>query len=96
MDNLLKERSWLVGDGLSIADLVLLPYTRLSPRVGLSLSQRQHVRAWIARCEGALGLTAVARFLKRPVKDRRHDGQDHRLHGVRAARPRLSRGRTNA
>jgi glutathione S-transferase len=59
MDNLLKERSWLVGDGLSIADLVLLPYTRLSPEGGFDLSQRQHVRAWIARCEGALGLTAV-------------------------------------
>jgi glutathione S-transferase len=51
------ERNWLVGDNLSIADLVLLPYTRLSPEGGFDLSQRQHLRAWIARCEGALGLT---------------------------------------
>jgi|SRR5262245_3511696 len=59
VDKLLKGRQWLVGDGLSIADLVLLPYTRLSPEGGFDLSQRQHVRAWIARCEGALGLGAA-------------------------------------
>ena len=60
MDALLKGRRWLVGDGLSIADLVLLPYTRLSPEGGFELSQRPNVRAWIARCEDALGLTAGA------------------------------------
>jgi glutathione S-transferase len=59
MDTLLKGRQWLVGDRLSIADLVLLPYTRLAPEGGFDFSQRRHVRAWIARCEAALGLDAA-------------------------------------
>ena len=58
METLLKGRQWLLGDSLSIADLVLLPYTRLSPEGGFDLCRRPQVRAWIARCERALGLSA--------------------------------------
>jgi glutathione S-transferase len=48
---------WLVGDTLTIADIALLAYTRLAPEGGFDLSGRPSVRAWIGRCERALGLT---------------------------------------
>jgi glutathione S-transferase len=53
---LLAGRSWLVGETMTIADIALLPYTRLAPEGGFDLASRVHVRAWIARCEDALGL----------------------------------------
>jgi glutathione S-transferase len=56
LDRLLAGRQWLVGETLSIADLVLLPYTRLAPEGGFDLSRRHNVRAWIQRCEKTLGL----------------------------------------
>jgi glutathione S-transferase len=56
LDRVLAGRHWLVGESLSIADLVLLPYTRLSPEGGFDLSPRSNVRAWIQRCEKALAL----------------------------------------
>ena len=56
MDKLLQGRQWLVGQAMSIADIVLLPYTRLSPEGGFDLARRQHVRSWIARCEHELKL----------------------------------------
>src|SRR5262245_2459369 len=43
LDRLLAGRQWLVGEQLSIADLVLLPYTRLAPEGGFELSRRSHV-----------------------------------------------------
>jgi len=59
LDRHLADREWLVGDCLSVADLVLLPYTRLSPEGGFDLSRRNHVRAWIQRCEKALALNGM-------------------------------------
>ena len=53
---LLVGRSWLVGETMTIADIVLLAYTRLAHEGGFDLSSRPNVRAWIARCEDALGL----------------------------------------
>ena len=47
---------WLVGDTMSIADIALLAYTRLAHEGGFDLSGRPAVRAWIGRCEEALGL----------------------------------------
>jgi glutathione S-transferase len=65
MDRLLRGRQWLVGQAMSIADIVLLPYTRLSPEGGFELARRQHVRSWIARCEHELKLEqAPAKDLK--------------------------------
>jgi glutathione S-transferase len=54
--HLLAGRSWLVGETITIADIALLAYTRLAHEGGFDLSSRPNVRAWIARCEGALGL----------------------------------------
>jgi glutathione S-transferase len=54
--HLLAGRSWLVGETMTIADIALLAYTRLAHEGGFDLASRVHVRAWIARCEHALGL----------------------------------------
>jgi glutathione S-transferase len=59
MDDLLNEGTWLVGETMTIADIALLPYTRLAHEGGFDLSSRPDVRAWIARCEAALGLEPV-------------------------------------
>lgn len=54
MDQMLAERDWLVGDGVSVADISLLAYTRLASEGGFDLSGRTNVGAWIDRCEQAL------------------------------------------
>jgi glutathione S-transferase len=56
---LLAGRDWLVGETITIADIALLPYTRLAHEGGFSLASRPNVRAWIARCEQILGLQPV-------------------------------------
>jgi glutathione S-transferase len=56
MDRTLAGRSWLVGDTMTIADIALLPYTRLAHEGGFDLSPRPNVRAWVTRCEKQLGL----------------------------------------
>jgi glutathione S-transferase len=53
---LLAGRSWLVGETMTIADIALVAYTRLAHEGGFDLASRSNVRAWIARCEAALGL----------------------------------------
>jgi glutathione S-transferase len=50
----LAGRSFLVGERLSVADIALLPYTRLAHEGGFDLAARPAVRAWIKRCEGLL------------------------------------------
>jgi len=56
MEQMLSERSWLVGDAMTVADIALLPYTRLAHQGGFDLSARRNLRLWIARCENSLGL----------------------------------------
>jgi glutathione S-transferase len=58
---LLAGRSWLVGETMTIADIALLAYTRLAHEGGFDLSSRPNVRAWIGRCEDALGLEPADR-----------------------------------
>ena len=57
MERLLAGRRYLVADRLSVADIALLPYTRLAHEGGFDLSSRPAVRAWIAVCERDLNLT---------------------------------------
>ena len=52
----LAGRRWLIGEAMSIADVVLLPYTRLAPEGGFDLAPRRNLRDWIARCETELQL----------------------------------------
>ena len=56
MDRLLSGRVWLVGDTMTVADIALLPYTRLAHEGGFDLSTRPNVCAWIGRCEDELQL----------------------------------------
>jgi len=58
MDRCLEDRSWFVGDQLSIADICLLAYTRLSHDGGFDLTSRGNVRRWIGRAEDVLGIGA--------------------------------------
>lgn len=56
MDRMLAERRWLAGETMTIADVALLPYTRLAGEGGFDLASRGNVRGWIRRCEENLGL----------------------------------------
>ena len=56
MDQMLAARSWLVGNAMTVADVALLPYTRLAHQGGFDLAARGNLRLWIARCEHTLGL----------------------------------------
>jgi glutathione S-transferase len=56
MDRHLAGQSWFAGPGMTIADIALLAYTRLAHEGGFDLPPRGNVRAWIRRCEDALGL----------------------------------------
>ncbi len=55
----LAEQDWLVDDGMTLADIALLPYTRLAHEGGFDLSGRPALRRWIARAEERLDLAPV-------------------------------------
>ena len=61
MQQLIKGKTWFVGDSLSIADIALLAYTRLAHEGGFDLKTRPDVMTWIARSEKALGLPPAGR-----------------------------------
>ncbi|PSC07065.1 glutathione S-transferase family protein [Alsobacter soli] len=59
MDAILSGRDWFAAGRLTVADISLLAYTRLAGEGGLDLTPRTSLRAWIRRCEQALGLSPV-------------------------------------
>jgi glutathione S-transferase len=54
MEAHLASRPFLVGDGLTIADIALVAYTRVAHEGGFDLASRPNVQAWIKRCEAGL------------------------------------------
>jgi glutathione S-transferase len=60
MEQALTDRTFLVGDTMTIADIALLPYTKQAPEAGLDLNGRPALLRWIAACEHELGLSASA------------------------------------
>ena len=56
MNSELADREWLAAGTFSIADIALMPYSRLAHEGGFDLWTRRHVTAWIARCEQTLRL----------------------------------------
>jgi glutathione S-transferase len=52
----LAESSFLVGGQLSLADVALVAYTRVSHEGGFSLDLYPAVKAWVSRVEQALGI----------------------------------------
>lgn len=63
MDRELSKRDWLAAQRFTIADIALLPYTRLAHEGGFDLAARPHLNAWIERCETQLKRS-------RPIPDR--------------------------
>jgi len=51
----LAGRSWLVGDGPTIADVSVYAYAHLAEEAGLPLAAYPAFRAWVARVEGLPG-----------------------------------------
>jgi glutathione S-transferase len=49
MDEHLRSRSYLVGEGLTLADLALYAYTHVADEAGLDLGPYPAVRAWLDR-----------------------------------------------
>lgn len=56
MESHLARSRCCVGEGVSLADVALLAYTRLAPEGGFDLSAYPAVTAWIANTEDALGI----------------------------------------
>lgn len=59
MNTHLSTREYWADSGISIADIALLAYTRVSHEGGFDLGTRPHVQRWINQCETALRLPAV-------------------------------------
>jgi glutathione S-transferase len=57
MEHLLQGKVYFVGNRLSVADIALLPYTRMAHEGGFDLSGRPAMREWIARCEKDLRIS---------------------------------------
>ncbi len=51
MELALAARDYLVGDGLTVADIALVAYTRVAHEGGFDLSDFPNIRGWIARVE---------------------------------------------
>jgi glutathione S-transferase len=56
LDRELADRTWLVGEQMTIADIALLAYTRLADEGGFNLAPRRNVTEWISRCETELAI----------------------------------------
>jgi glutathione S-transferase len=60
MEMRLIAREFFVGDGLSLADIALVAYTRVAHEGGFDLSDFPAVLGWVRRVESALGLEHAA------------------------------------
>ena len=56
MDMQLTYTDWLVGEGVTCADIALVAYTRLAHEGGFDLSEFRSVERWVSRVEGALSI----------------------------------------
>ena len=56
MEHQLAITRFLIGDAFTLADVALLPYTRVAPEGGFHLEGYKALRRWIGECEAALGL----------------------------------------
>ena len=55
MDEYLGRQDWLVGDGLSLADVALYPYTHVADGGGFRLGDYPAVQAWLKRVASVPG-----------------------------------------
>ncbi|MGE4063806.1 MAG: glutathione S-transferase family protein [Rhodospirillaceae bacterium] len=61
MNDHLAQRSYFVGDRLSLADIALVAYTRFAHEAGFNLKTWPKVQDWVARIERDLGADSLAR-----------------------------------
>ena len=47
---------WLVGEGLTCADIALVAYTRVAHEGGFDVAEFPNVERWVSRVEGALSI----------------------------------------
>jgi glutathione S-transferase len=59
LDDGLAGRDWLVGAGLTVADIALYAYTHVADEGGFSLDELPNVRAWLARVAAEPGHTTI-------------------------------------
>ena len=55
MDDHLARHDWLVGDGLTLADIALYAYSHVAEGGGFTLADYPTVQAWLKRVEGVPG-----------------------------------------
>lgn len=60
MDDHLAGRDWFVGSSATLADIALYAYTHVAEMGGFRLSDRPHVRAWLARVAALPGYVPMA------------------------------------
>ena len=56
MEMQLTFTDWIVGEGMTLADIALVAYTRLAHEGGFDLSEFPAVERWVSRTEAALGI----------------------------------------
>lgn len=49
MDRHLSTRDWFVGEGITLADIALYPYTSVAAEGGFDLGDYPHIQRWLAR-----------------------------------------------
>ncbi|GGZ04857.1 glutathione S-transferase family protein [Novosphingobium colocasiae] len=60
MDEHLATRDWFVGDGATLADIVLYPYTSASGQGGFALGDYPAIGRWLARLGKLPGFVAMS------------------------------------
>lgn len=58
MDDALAKTPFLVGNGVSLADVALVAYTRVAHEGGFDLAGYPALQAWVSRVESALGIAS--------------------------------------
>jgi glutathione S-transferase len=59
MERHLDGRSWLVGDGMTLADIALYAYTHVAHEGGFELDRYPAIGAWLERVAGEPGHVAI-------------------------------------
>lgn len=57
MQQALESSPFLVGEGVTLADVALVAYTRMAHDGGFDLADYPAVQAWVSRVEGALAIS---------------------------------------
>lgn len=60
MEDHLRERDWFVGDGVTLADVALYPYTHKAEAGGFPLEDFPYICGWIKRIEALPGYVPMA------------------------------------